>query len=152
MCFKTSIQNPVGFSCVEAGDSPLTTEVTCLWYTSCLPPSCPNVDVTDRPGFYSKSDMIAGWELVHRVQDLFSPRFSCLLQRCCPWCWKSSSPWAAEALYVHSMYPLLHTHTLTAYRVSRPEKYIHYLHACSVREFDNNCMVSNQALSPFFSP
>lgn len=74
--------------------------------------------------------MIAGQEWVHLFQDLFSLCLSCLLQRCCPWCWKSSSRRAAEAFYVHSMYLLLHT--LTVDRVSRLEKYIHcYMAALS---------------------
>lgn len=93
--------------------------------------------------------------LRRRLRDLFPPRCRCLPRRSCPRCWKSSSPWAAEALYVHSVHSLLHTHAHShAHTESTLQTWkIHGIQlAFPVRHFDNNCMVSNQALWPFFSP
>lgn len=44
------------------------------------------------------------------------------------------------------------THTCTHSLHSRPRKNPGYNLPSPVRHFDNNCMVSNQALWPFFSP
>ena len=81
--------------------------VTCLWLqllwslqpTCCASPSSPSAEVSVQ-AFRISETWLPVWELLCYFQDgLVSPVWlSCLLQRCCPWCWKSHSQAAEERL------------------------------------------------------
>lgn len=82
------------------------------------------------------------------VESMFPFLLSCLVQRCCPWCWKSSET-TVEHFYVHSMH--LHLHTLWV-----SEKWKRLINTgtttCQNSILTKICMVSNGISWQLFYP